>query len=71
MTKLIIEITKLDALTNFAQRIPNADKMLVDWGRDSLFVQIGQYGKDFSIKDILEKAKNEAKRLGIELSFKE
>lgn len=62
--------TKTEVLESFAKTIPNADKMLVDWGRDSLLIQIGQYSKEYSIKKILSTWSSAMAKRGIEVEYK-
>lgn len=62
--------TKTEVLESFAKTIPNADKMLVDWGRDSLLIQIGQYSKEYSIKKILNTWSSAMAKRGIEVVYK-
>lgn len=67
MTKMIIK--KIRVLTEFAKRIPNADKMLVDYWRDDLSVYFGQHSKSYSINEILETFKNRMKKEGLEIIY--
>jgi hypothetical protein len=51
-------ISKQDALERFAKSVPNANKMLVDWGRNLILIQNGSpNGLSFQITEILDKAK--------------
>jgi hypothetical protein len=64
-----ILVSKDKVLTDFAKRIPNADKMLVDYGRDSLLVQFGVYSNEYKISEILDKFISGAKASGVEVIF--
>lgn len=54
----VLKISKMEALTLFARRLPNADKITVDYGRDELCVYFGQYRKDYSINEVLKTFSN-------------
>lgn len=66
LTKVIF--SKSVILEGFAKRVPNAEKMFIDWGRDSLLVQFdGVHSKEYSIKAILDNAQSLARSQGVEL----
>jgi len=63
-----VNFSKSEVLEGFAKRVPNADKMLVDWNRDSLLVQFGGvHSKEYSIKGILDEFKSKAMSQGVEI----
>ena len=67
MRKIIY--TKSEVLELFSRKIPNADKMLLDLGRDILTVQFGQYSKDYKASDILNQFVALSKGQGVEIVF--
>lgn len=68
--KKIYYATKMEVLEKIARNTPNADKLIVDFGRDSFIVQFGQYAKEGKISKAIELAVSNAKSKGNELIIK-
>jgi hypothetical protein len=49
-------MSKLEVLEGFAKRVPNAEKMMIDWLNDSIEIYFdGIHCKKYAISDILKK----------------
>jgi hypothetical protein len=67
----VIQLTTSDALELFARKIPNATKMLVDYGRDSLLIQFDNiHAKEYSISEIKHQTESAAKLRGVTIEWR-
>lgn len=62
--------TKYEILEQFARNVSNADRMMVDFKREVLTIQFGQYQKEYDINHILKEFSNGAKQRGFDVVYK-
>lgn len=66
-----LEQSKTEILRNFAKRVPNAENMAIDYGRDVLTVWFdGIHSKEYKASEILERFKQGAAKQGFEIIWK-
>lgn len=65
----IIE-SKTKVLREFSKRVPNAESMAIDYGRDTLTVFFdGIHSKEYKVTDILSAYVSKVKSLGHDLQW--
>lgn len=64
-------LAKTDVIRDFCRRIPNAENMAIDYGRDTVTVWFdGIHSKEFKASECLKMAEDAARARGFEIQWK-
>lgn len=65
----VLKIDKTTMIRDFVKRIPKAESMAIDYGRDEVAVFFGVYTKYFKVSELTRMAVDAAKVRGYQVEF--
>lgn len=69
MGELVLKVNKTEMIRDFVKRIPNAESMAIDYGRDEVAVFFGVHTKYFKVSEVTRMAVDAAKVRGYQIEF--